>query len=144
MNRLLKIIICTSILPFILTACSVLGSKDSLYNQLGKQQGIAQLTDAFIEEIQYDKKILPYFIETDIARFREKFIEQICMISGGQCKYTGDSMGEVHGGMNINEHHFNALVDDLILAMESIQLDTGTQNQLLNLLVPMRKEVIYR
>lgn len=144
MNPLFRIIICMGILPFMLTACSALGTKGSLYEQLGKQQGIVQLTDAFIEEIQYDKKILPYFIETDIARFREKFIEQICMISGGPCQYTGDSMAEVHGGMNINEHHFNALVDDLILAMESLQLKTGTKNQLIHLLIPMRKDIIYR
>lgn len=131
-------------LPILVTACSTLGNKGSLYEQLGKQQGISQLTDAFIEQIQYDKKILPYFIESDIERFREKFIEQICMISGGPCQYTGDSMAEVHGGMNISEHHFNALVEDLILAMESIRLDTATQNQLLDLLVPMREDVIYR
>lgn len=144
LSSFLKTLILISILPIILAACSTLKPQATLYEQLGQQDGIVELTDAFIEEIQYDKKILPYFIETDIDRFRVKFIEQICMISGGPCQYTGDSMAEVHGGMNINEHHFNALVDDLILAMESIQLDTGTQNQLLNLLVPMRKEVIYR
>lgn len=139
-----KALMAACLFTLFLGACSTMQPADSLYSQLGEQEGIEQLTDAFIEHIQYDKEILPYFIKTDIVRFREKFIEQMCMISGGPCQYTGDSMSEVHGGMNINEHHFNALVDDLITAMESINLATGTQNQLLNLLAPMRKDIIYR
>ena len=127
-----------------LAACSSLQTQPPLFQQLGGQPGIAKLTDAFIEEIQYNKQTLPYFLESDINRFRTKFIEQICMISGGPCEYTGDSMADVHGGMNINEAHFNALVDDLIMAMQAIKLPTSTQNQLLSLLAPMRKDIIYR
>lgn len=127
-----------------LAACGSLQTQLPLFQQLGGKPGIAKLTDAFIEAIQYNKQTLPYFLESDINRFRTKFIEQICMISGGPCEYTGDSMTDVHGGMNINEAHFNALVNDLIMAMEAIELPTSTQNQLLSLLAPMRKDIIYR
>ena len=127
-----------------LAACGSLQTQPPLFQQLGGKPGIAKLTDAFIEAIQYNKQTLPYFLESDINRFRTKFIEQICMISGGPCEYTGDSMTDVHGGMNINEAHFNALVNDLIMAMEAIELPTSTQNQLLSLLAPMRKNIIYR
>lgn len=127
-----------------LAACGSLQTQPPLFQQLGGKPGIAKLTDAFIEAIQYNKQTLPYFLESDINRFRTKFIEQICMISGGPCEYTGDSMTDVHGGMNINEAHFNALVNDLIMAMEAIELPTSTQNQLLSLLAPMRKDIIYR
>ncbi|MFY0701345.1 MAG: group 1 truncated hemoglobin [Bermanella sp.] len=127
-----------------LAACGSLQTQPPLFQQLGGKPGIAKLTDAFIEAIQYNKQTLPYFLESDINRFRTKFVEQICMISGGPCEYTGDSMTDVHGGMNINEAHFNALVNDLIMAMEAIELPTSTQNQLLSLLAPMRKDIIYR
>lgn len=127
-----------------LAACGSLQTQPPLFQQLGGKPGIAKLTDAFIEAIQYNKQTLPYFLESDINRFRTKFIEQICMISGGPCEYTGDSMADVHGGMNINEAHFNALVNDLIMAMEAIELPTSTQNQLLSLLASMRKDIIYR
>lgn len=127
-----------------LAACGSLQTQPPLFQQLGGKPGIAKLTDAFIEAIQYNKQTLPCFLESDINRFRTKFVEQICMISGGPCEYTGDSMTDVHGGMNINEAHFNALVNDLIMAMEAIELPTSTQNQLLSLLAPMRKDIIYR
>lgn len=133
-----------AIILFFLTACSTLQTQSSLFEQLGGKPGIAKLTDAFIEQIQYDKQVLPYFLETDIGHFREKFIEQICMLSNGPCEYTGDSMEDVHGGMMINENHFNALVDDLILAMEATGISVGAQNQLLAILAPMRDDIIYR
>ncbi len=138
-----KLLIAYSI-ALLLIACTTIKPHQSLYDALGKQEGIARLTDAFIEEIQYDKRVLPYFLKSDIVRFREKFIEQLCTISGGPCRYTGDTMVDVHSGMDINEHHFNAIVEDLILAMENISLPTSTQNQLLSLLAPMRSDIIYR
>jgi len=133
-----------AIIILCLTACSAFQTQTTLFEQLGGKPGIAKLTDTFIEQIQYDKQVLPYFLETDIGHFREKFIEQICMLSNGPCKYTGDSMEDVHGGMMINENHFNALVNDLILAMEATGIAVGTQNQLLELLAPMRDDIIYR
>ncbi|MGR6870826.1 group I truncated hemoglobin [Pseudomonas sp. HK3] len=137
-------IVITIILALCIYGCSTVQKNNRLFEQLGGHDGIALLTDAFIEQIQYDKDVMPYFLKTDVARFREKFIEQICMISEGPCQYTGDTMKNVHTGMDINEHHFNAIVDDLIMAMDSIDLPTATQNQLLCLLAPMRKDIIYR
>ena len=133
-------------MTLLIAACSVNKPNvhGSLYQALGATSGIEKLTDAFIEQIQYDPLVMPYFFETDVARFKEKFMQQICEISGGPCNYTGDSMQDIHGGMMINENHFNALVNDLILAMEAIDLPTSTQNRLLALLAPMREDIIYR
>jgi hemoglobin len=132
------------ILTLTINGCSSLTSNERLFDQLGGQAGIELLTEKFIEEIQYDKDVMPYFLKTDVNRFRQKFVEQICMLSDGPCQYTGDSMEEVHSGMEINERHFNAIVNNLTIAMESINLPITTQNRLLNLLAPMRKQIIYR
>jgi hemoglobin len=132
------------ILTLTINGCSSLTSNERLFDQLGGQAGIELLTEKFIEEIQYDKDVMPYFLKTDVNRFRQKFVEQICMLSDGPCQYTGDSMEEVHSGMEINERHFNAIVNNLTMAMESINLPITTQNRLLNLLAPMRKQIIYR
>ena len=47
-----------------------------------------------------------------------------------------------HGGMGIDPADFNALVEALIEAMESLHLATGTQNRLLALLAPMHAYII--
>ena len=46
--------------------------------------------------------------------------------------------------MGVNPAAFNALVEDLIEAMEHCKVGTGAQNRLLALLAPMHADVIER
>lgn len=129
-------------ISFFLVACASHHSK-SLYERVGGQVGIEKISDAFIDEIQYDKKTLSFFLDTNIDRFREKFIEHICVHLDGPCTYTGDDMLNVHKGMNITEADFNRVVELLINAMTKAGIPHGTQNQVLAKFAPMRSEMIY-
>jgi hemoglobin len=113
-----------------------------LYDQLGGEQGVAALVDQFLFNLADDKRINHFFVETNLKRFRAKLIEQFCALSGGPCTYSGDSMQQSHAGMGINHAAFNALVEDLIEAMEHLSIATGAQNRLLALLAPMHKDII--
>ncbi|MFC6806650.1 group 1 truncated hemoglobin [Methylophaga thalassica] len=68
----------------------------------------------------------------------------LCATSDGPCQYNGDSMQQIHDGMDINERDFNHLVDLLIDAMNETGISHPIQNQLLARLVPLRKQIIYR
>jgi hemoglobin len=114
----------------------------TLYQRLGEQEGITTIVDNLLFELGGNEKLLPFFAETDINRFREKLIEQLCQVSDGPCDYTGDSMAQSHAGMGLNDSHFNALVTDLVTAMEEAGVATGAQNDLLARLVPMYDEVM--
>ena len=114
------------------TGCLSPQPKDDLFQQLG----------IFINEIGESKEIRPYFEETNLDRFREKQIEHICLLSGGPCTYTGDSMIESHKGMGINEADFNALVDTTIRAMNKAGYSIAIRNRLLARIAPLRGEVM--
>lgn len=117
--------------------------KGSLYHQLGEYEGISQLMESFILEIAEDDRIIHHFENVDIDRFHKMLTEHICELSAGPCEYTGKPMPEVHLGMNISRAEFNALVEDLIQAMESEQIPVSAQNRLLAILAAMHKEVIH-
>lgn len=117
--------------------------KSSLYHQLGEYEGISQLMESFILEIAEDDRIIHHFENIDIERFHKMLTEHICELSAGPCEYTGKPMPEVHLGMNITRAEFNALVEDLIQAMESEQIPVSAQNRLLAILAAMHKEVIH-
>lgn len=127
-----------------LPACQTQPTNDALYHELGGMEGITRITDNFIYEIGFDKNIVRHFEETDLDRFREKFIEQVCELSGGPCRYSGDSMVDVHTNMNITEAEFNQTVDLLIAAMNRSGIAHPTQNKLLALLAPTRPDIIYQ
>jgi len=124
------------------TGCLSSQPKDDLFQQLGGLPGIERFVGIFINEIGESKEIRPYFEDTDLDRFREKQIEHICLLSGGPCTYTGDSMVESHRGMGINEADFNALVDTAIRAMNKTGYSVATRNRLLARLTPLRGEVM--
>lgn len=131
------------ILATLSSACSQ-RAPDSLYQQLGAEAGIAAITDGLLYQIEHDPRIVHHFADTDIARFRRLLNEQLCQISGGPCEYTGDTMQNSHTGFNITLADFDALVEHLITVMQQQNISISAQNQLLELLAPMYKDISYR
>ncbi|GAA0814813.1 hypothetical protein GCM10009111_12240 [Colwellia asteriadis] len=118
-------------------------SQNNLYYDVGERQGIERLVDAFIQRIGQDETILPYFAKSSVSHFRAGFIEHFCDVIGGPCQYQGDTMKDIHTGMNINEASFNRIVELLILAMEDVDISYPVQNKILARLALLRSEVIH-
>lgn len=115
---------------------------DRLYRALGGQAGITKVVDAALAEIHGDLRINIFFEKTDMADLRRLLIEQICSATGGPCMYSGRSMEEAHSGLNLTDADFDAFVDDLVRAMNSTKVPPDLQKQLLDLLGPMRPQVV--
>jgi hemoglobin len=114
----------------------------ALYRALGGTDGIAKVVDAALAEIHGDLRINFFFEKTDMADLRRLLVEQICAASGGPCEYTGRSMEEAHSGLNLSDADFDAFVEDLVRAMDSLKVPKDLQKQLLGLLGPMRPEIV--
>ncbi|WP_157471022.1 group I truncated hemoglobin [Colwellia sp. PAMC 20917] len=115
---------------------------DELYQDIGGHQGIELLVDAFVKRIVKDKVILPYFAKSSVRHFKQGFINHLCGVVNGPCKYNGDSMIDIHTGMNINEADFNRVVELLIEAMEDVDISYQSQNKILVKLAVLRPEII--
>ncbi|MCM2459087.1 group 1 truncated hemoglobin [Pseudomonas sp. CG7] len=127
----------------LLSACAQsLPKDDSLYQDLGAQAGITRIVEGMLLNIARDERIVERFRKIDIERLRDKLIEQFCVETGGPCTYTGDSMAESHKGQNISRSDFNALVEDLIAAMDEQRVPVPVQNRLIARLALMRGEII--
>ncbi|MEW6983164.1 group 1 truncated hemoglobin [Colwelliaceae bacterium 6471] len=138
-NKSLIIITLSYVLTF--TGCS---STSNVYQEVGGTEKITEIVDYFIEEITFSPEIYAYFEESDVDRFREKMIEHVCHLIAGPCEYTGDTMVDVHTGMNVNEAHFNLTVDLFINAMDRAGIAHSVQNKILNAMAKTRSEIIYR
>lgn len=126
----------------LLTGCTTPGQPETLFDELGGHEGIDRMVDGFILEIANDPRVLPRFEDSNVERFREKITEHFCMIADGPCEYTGDSMVLVHAGMDISSPEFNAVVENLMAAMEQADIPLAAQNRLLARLARLRPEII--
>lgn len=137
----MKQVIGMVMLVLAITGCQT-RPQSALFDDLGGMSGIENIVDGFLVRLGSDPRIAAHFIDVDPVRFREKLIEQFCAESGGGCEYTGDSMKDSHAGMNVTHTDFNALVEDLIAAMEAEDVSVSAQNRLLKRLAPMSKDII--
>jgi hemoglobin len=51
-------------------------------------------------------------------------------------------MAESHAALAVTEAHFNALVEDLVDAMEARGIPRRAQNRLLRRLAPMHRDIV--
>lgn len=73
---------------------------------------------------------------------RNNLIDQICAGAGGPCQYKGKTMLEAHTGINISGAEFNALVGDLVAALDFYDVPEAEKNDLLVILGPMQTDIV--
>ena len=113
-----------------------------VYKAFGEKPGLVALMDDFMIELVNDPRTRPFFADVDQKHVKEELVDQFCVILGGPCTYTGKGMKEVHAKLAITEGSFNALVEDLQVAMNKHDIPFRSQNKLLQKLAPMHREVI--
>ncbi|MFZ6745183.1 group I truncated hemoglobin [Undibacterium sp. JH2W] len=144
MNTMLSRISKITISLFLLASLSAhaQSSNDALYQSLGGKTGISTFVNSFVSIVLEDVRINKAFKDTDTERLASLLTEQFCELSGGPCKYSGRSMDEVHKDMQVTNAHFNALAEDLQIAMEKHDVPSSIQNKLIAKLAPMQRPIV--
>jgi hemoglobin len=119
----------------------------NLYERLGGISAITAVVDQFLANVVGDNVINARFAPTVADPFRTQLlrnnlIDQICAGAGGPCQYKGKTMLEAHTGMQITEAEFNALVGDLVAALDQFNVPTQEKNELLGILGPMKDDIV--
>lgn len=69
-------------------------------------------------------------------------VDQICDASGRPLQVQGKSMKAAHTGMGVSSGDFNALVEDLIGALDRFKVEEADKNALLAALGPMKSDIV--
>jgi hemoglobin len=117
---------------------------DAVYHALHDRAGIDRIVVDLIARCQADPRIAEIFKGTDLVRLHRTLVEQLCYISGGPCHYSGRDMAAAHKDMGLQNHDFNALVEDLQAAMDQEGVPFPAQNRLLAKLAPMQRTTVER
>jgi hemoglobin len=132
-----------AIITLSLAACAGNKTHDvSLYSRLGGEPAITAVVDQFVANVAADTRINGFFANADIPGLKAKLVDQICQASGGPCTYTGKDMKSAHEGMGIQEADFNALVEDLVAALDQFKVPEKEKSELLGALGPMKGDIV--
>ena len=123
------------------------GHNDALYKSLGGKKAITAVVDEFVSRVAADTRINGFFQQAAsdpkrLASFKMKLVNQICEAAGGPCKYTGKDMKTAHAGMGVSDADFNALVEDLVGALDKFHVKEQDKQTLLSVLGPMKPQIV--
>ena len=114
----------------------------SLYDRLGGVEAITAVARAFDDRAGKDDRINQKFARTNLERLTKEFVDQLCQDTGGPCTYTGLSMKKAHTNMAVTNREFDAFIKYLVALMDGFTVEKAGQGELLNLLRPMRADIV--
>jgi hemoglobin len=117
---------------------------DSLYRAFGERDKLVKIVDDATDRWLVDARIKDTFDNLNIDRFKSRLVDQLCELTGGPCRYKGRNMYLSHKGLHLDTAQFNALVEGLQDAMDDAGIPFRTQNRLLVMLAPMKRDVVTR
>jgi len=117
---------------------------DSLYRAFGGRDGIDRIVGDAIALWLVNPRVKDDFDNINLERLRVRIVDQLCELTGGPCKYVGRDMRASHKGLHLNTVKFNAVAEDLQRAMDKANVPFATQNRLIALLAPMRRDIVTR
>jgi hemoglobin len=114
----------------------------SLYERLGGKDAISAVIDDFAARVLADARINKKFAKSNPERLVFHLKEQVCAVTGGPCKYTGNSMTKAHHNMKVTEGEFNALVEDLVATLDKFKVPEKEKGEVLAALGPLKSQIV--
>ena len=139
--RILKCFVFMLALTVLLSLASA-AQAQSLFERLGGKDSISAVVDEFAGRVLADTRINAKFAKSDPVRLKAMLVEQLCAATGGPCQYTGRSMPATHANMGVTAGEFNALVEDLVGALDKFNVPQREKDELIGALAPMKAQIV--
>jgi hemoglobin len=116
----------------------------TLYDRLGGKDGVEAVVDSFTKNLLADPRVNKAFKKSKdgLAQFKQHLAEQICQLAAGPCQYSGKSMVDAHKGMGVTDAQFDAVVEDLKLALDEKGASEQDKSELFGALAPTKGEIV--
>ena len=114
----------------------------TLFESMGGEGVLRSAVDHFADLLVADDRLNFTFADADMAKFKKLLYEQFCELSGGPCHYTGRDMRTAHAKLKLGTAEFNALAEDLYIALGKAGVAYRQQNRLMALLAPMKRDIV--
>ena len=140
-----------SLLLFTLAGCVYLNdlntskssesTQNSLFYRIGGLPVLTQITDEFIDQVASSPKTKRSFDGIKLKTLKESIVQHLCELTGGPCKYEGETMLNSHRDAKITEAEFDAFVGMFRDTLNKY-VNTREKNELLKILAPMKRDIV--
>jgi hemoglobin len=114
--------------------------KPSLYERVGRYDGIAAIVDVYLKGVRADPQFQRFSGRgTDsLVRAKQLLKDQLCAMTGGPCVYIGRDMKTAHGGLGITESDWAASQKYMGAALDRSHVSGPEKEEFLALIDSMK------
>ncbi len=116
----------------------------SLYEKLGGAAAVDAAVDIFYRKVLVDDRISHFFDSVDMEAQAAKQKAFLTMVFGGPNSYTGKDMREAHKHMDLNETHFDAVVENLAATLTELGVGEAEINEIAGIANSVKDDVLNR
>lgn len=117
-------------------------SAETLYQRLGGRPAIEAIASDIFDNHTKNPVVKNRYVNSNPAEVKRLVAEMCCAGFGGPEEYTGKDMISAHTGMNINDAEFNAVVDDVLSALDMNNVGQTEKDEILCILYSMKPEIV--
>lgn len=128
----------------IVTACAGTAPQASLYERLGGLLVITSIVDQAVDLHANDPRTRRSFEGINLKMLKASIVSQVCNATGGPCKYEGAPMDKAHQGLDISAPEFDTAVEHIGQALDRLKVGPNEKKEFLQMLAPMKSEIVTR
>lgn len=114
----------------------------TLLARMGGLPVLEVVVSELIDSASQHPELASTFKGIKLATLKESVVNQLCVLSGGDCVYEGETMKNSHFDLKVTTAQFEIFVQ---LLRDSLNQHVATRekNELLKILAPMKREIVY-
>jgi len=114
----------------------------SLYQRIGGLPMLSRISNQTLDIVSKDPKTSRSFEGVKMKTLKESLTNFLCVKTGGDCVYEGETMQKSHADLHITTAEFEWMVDVLRERLDVNGVGTREKNELLKILAPMKRDVV--
>jgi len=134
------VMLCMSVL---LAACATQkAAEPSLYTRFGGKEMLYTISSQTLDSVANDPATKRSFKDVKMATLKQSLADFLCVKTGGDCVYEGETMKNSHAELEITTAEFELMVQALRNTLDANHIGSHEKNELLKILAPMKRDVV--
>ncbi|HEY0841906.1 group 1 truncated hemoglobin [Methylotenera sp.] len=135
------------ILMLVLSSCAQIQSSShqsespTLFERIGGLPVLTLVVSETIDMSASDPKIKRSFDGVKLSTLKQSVVDQLCVLTGGNCVYEGETMKNSHRDLKVTSAEFELFVETFRTALNK-HVATKEKNELLKILAPMKRDIV--
>jgi hemoglobin len=127
----------------LVTACQTTHTPEpSLYSRIGGKEMLYTISSQTLDKVATDPATKRSFEGVKMATLKQSLTDFLCVKTGGDCVYEGETMKNAHAESKNTTAEFELMVQALRDTLDANHIGTREKNELLKILAPMKRDVV--